>query len=60
VYSEKYRGLVGVAVGTFSEGSFNIAIPSDRVLDFLNDLSDNTVTKFVAAFPLHDAPVEFF
>ncbi|HXQ34840.1 MAG TPA: trypsin-like peptidase domain-containing protein, partial [Anaerolineales bacterium] len=60
VYSARYRGLVGVAVGTFGEGSFNIAIPSDRVLDFLNDLPDNTVTKFMAAFPVHDAPIEFF
>lgn len=51
VFSEKQRGLIGVAVGTFEEGTYNIAIPADRVLDFLNDLKDNTVEKFMYAFP---------
>jgi S1-C subfamily serine protease len=51
IFSSKQRGLIGVAVGTFSEGSYNIAIPSDRVLDFLFDLTDNTVQKFVQANP---------
>lgn len=51
IFNQKQRALIGVAVGTFGEGNYNIAIPSDRVIDFLNDLRDNTVTKFVAAFP---------
>jgi S1-C subfamily serine protease len=51
VFSKKLQALVGVAVGTFKEGSYNIAIPADRVIDFLNDLQDNTVEKFVAAHP---------
>lgn len=55
IFSKKERSLIGVAVGTFSEGSYNIVIPSDRVLDFLNDLSDNTVEKFVAANPIKEA-----
>jgi S1-C subfamily serine protease len=51
VFSQSQHGLVGVAVGTFEEGSYNIAIPGDRVLDFLNDLKDNTVEKFKYAYP---------
>jgi S1-C subfamily serine protease len=60
VYSNRERALIGVAVGTFEEGSYNIAVPADRVLDFLNDLQDNTVDKFKQAFPLQDAPSDFF
>jgi len=60
VFSERERGLIGVAVGTFSEGSFNIAIPADRVIDFLNDLQDNTVEKFQYAFPVKEAVLELF
>jgi S1-C subfamily serine protease len=51
VFSQKEHAMIGVAVGTFEEGSYNIAIPADRVLDFLNDLKDNTVQKFRYAFP---------
>ena len=57
VFSNKERALIGVAVGTFNEGSYNIAIPSDRVLDFLFDLQDNTVEKFKYAFPEKEAPM---
>lgn len=52
IFSRREHALVGVAVGTFEEGSFNIAIPSNRVLYFLNDLKDNTVDKFVQANPI--------
>jgi len=58
VFSNKQRALIGVAVGTFEEGTYNIAIPADRVLDFLNDLKDNTVEKFKYAFPEKE-PNEF-
>ncbi len=60
VFSDRERALIGVAVGTFSEGSFNIAIPADRVIDFLNDLQDNTVEKFQYAFPVKEAVLELF
>lgn len=60
VFSSKERALIGVAVGTFDEGSYNIAIPSERVLYFLNDLKDNTVEKFVQANPIKDAPDDWF
>ncbi|SRR6266550_2307275 len=60
VFSVKERALIGVAVGTFEEGTFNIAIPADRVIDFLNDLQDNTVEKFVYAFPVKEASVDLF
>lgn len=56
VYSTRERALIGVAVGTFEEGTYNIAIPADRVIDFLNDLQDNTVEKYRAASPVHAAP----
>jgi S1-C subfamily serine protease len=56
IFSKKEHALIGVAVGTFEEGSYNIAVPADRVLDFLNDLPDNTVDKFIKAFPIQDAP----
>ncbi len=51
VFSQSQRGLIGIAVGTFEEGSYNIAIPGDRILDFLADLKDNTVDKFKYAYP---------
>jgi len=60
VFSNRERALVGVAVGTFEEGSFNIAIPADRVIDFLHDLQDNTVEKFQYAFPVKEAVLELF
>jgi len=60
VFSNRERALVGVAVGTFEEGSFNIAIPADRVIDFLNDLQDNTVEKFQYAFPVKEAVLDLF
>jgi hypothetical protein len=60
VFSNKLHALIGVAVGTFEEGSYNIAIPGDRVIDFLNDLRDATPEKFVAANPKHEAPYGFF
>jgi S1-C subfamily serine protease len=55
VFSKRERALIGVAVGTFEEGTYNIAEPSDRVIDFLNDLKDNTVDKFVAANPQQES-----
>jgi S1-C subfamily serine protease len=58
VFSQAQHALIGVAVGTFAEGSYNIAIPSERVLEFLNDLSDNTVTKFIVAHPEKDAVID--
>lgn len=60
VYDTKTGKLIGIAVGTFSEGSFNLAIPSHRIIDFLKDLKDNTVDKFVVYNPIKEAPVEFF
>jgi S1-C subfamily serine protease len=51
VFSESKRALIGVAVGTFESGRYNIVIPADRVTDFLNDLQDNTVDKFVYLNP---------
>lgn len=51
VFSSGQRALIAVCVGTFSEGSFNVAIPADRVLDFLADLSDNTVERFALQNP---------
>lgn len=60
VFSKKEHALIGVAVGTFQEGSYNIAIPASRVLVFLNHLQDNTVEKFIAANPEHDAPFSWF
>jgi len=59
VFSSKERALIGVAVGTFEEGSYNLAIPSDRVLYFLNHLQDSTVEKFKQAHPEHVAPDEW-
>lgn len=50
LFSQRQRALIGVTVGTFGEGGYNVAIPSDRVIDFLNDLRDNTVEKFKQAF----------
>ncbi len=60
IFSQKERALVGVAVGTFDEGSYNIAIPADRVLDFLLDLNDNTVTKFMQMYPETEGTSEWF
>jgi len=60
VFSENKHGLIGVAVGTFAEGSYNIAVPGDRVLDFLNDLADNTVTKFIQSNPEKEEVEEDF
>lgn len=59
VYSYRQRALIGIAVGTFEEGSYNIAVPADRVLDFLADLKDNTVDKFIAKNP-EKQDIEFF
>jgi S1-C subfamily serine protease len=59
VFSNRQRGLIGVAVGTFEEGSFNIAIPGSHILDFLNDLPDNTVEKFAAAHPAKEQSEDF-
>jgi len=60
VFSGKERALIGIAVGSFQSGSYEIATPADRVLDFLNDLKDNTVEKFIAANPEREATVSFF
>ena len=57
LFSESQRALIGVVVGTTENGGYNIAIPSDRVIDFLMDIKDNTVTKFIASFPEQDADV---
>jgi len=59
VFSNRQRGLIGVAVGTFEEGSFNIAISGSHILDFLNDLPDNTVEKFAAAHPAKEQSEDF-
>jgi S1-C subfamily serine protease len=60
LFSMKERGLIGVVVAGSGESSYNAAIPADRVIDFLNDLQDNTVDKFVKAFPEKDPTIEFF
>jgi S1-C subfamily serine protease len=60
VFSQKDHALIGVAVGSFGEGSFNIAIPASRIIGFLNHLDDNTVAKFIAAFPPQPDVMEFF
>lgn len=59
IFSNKERALVAVAVGTFQEGSYNIAIPASRVINFLSHINDNTVDKFQKAFPIKDAPDYF-
>ena len=59
VFSKELRALIGVVVGTTEEGSYNIAMPADRIIDFLNDLRDNTVDKFVVAHPLQDESPDF-
>lgn len=60
VFSNKDQALIGVAVGTFDEGSYNIAIPASRVIYFLNHLQDNTMAKFVEANPVREAPFGWF
>lgn len=60
IFSEKQRGLIGVVVGATEEGSYNIAIPGDVVLNFLHDLKDNTVDKFEQANPVKEASDSWF
>jgi S1-C subfamily serine protease len=60
IFSQRQQALIGIAVGTFGEGSYNIAIPADRIKDFLNDLKDNTVDKFVAVNPEKESVEQFF
>jgi S1-C subfamily serine protease len=60
VFSQKDHALIAVAVGTFEEGSYNIAIPASRVINMLNHIQDNTVDKFEKAFPIQEAPPDFF
>lgn len=57
LFSTKKKGLIGIAVGGSGESSFNIGIPSDRIIDFLNDLKDNTVEKFQVAHPVLEDPM---
>jgi len=60
IYSAKERALIGIAVGDFHSGTYDIVTPADRVLDFLNDLQDNTVDKFIAANPEKAETISFF
>lgn len=46
IFSDKEKALIGVVVGKSGEGSFNVAIPSDRVLYLISHISSNTVEKF--------------
>lgn len=59
IFSQSQKALIGVAVGTSGQGSYNIAIPSDRVLAFMDDLKDNTVEKFKYAFPEKEPPMSW-
>jgi hypothetical protein len=58
LFSAKHKALIGVAVGMTGAAGYDIAIPADIVINFLNDLKDNTVDKFVAANP--EKPASLF
>ena len=59
VFSNREHALIGVAVGTFQEGSYNIAIPGSRVIAFLTHLSDNTLAKYAESHPERAASAWF-
>lgn len=52
VFDLKTKTLIGVAVGTFQEGRFNIAMPVSRVWYLLEHRSENTPEKFREKHPI--------
>lgn len=60
IFSSREHALIGVAVGTFDEGSFNIGIPGSRVVEFIHHLPENSVSAFVQKNQEHDAENPFY